>query len=259
MTNSIDLGEKTDPRVNVRPSIRVQTNILARRERVLLSWFCAQMPHTVTPDKLTAIGVGGAAIVLIGYVGSQFQPAFFWLANVGLLINWFGDSLDGSLARFRGIERPRYGYFLDHSADAVSNFLILVGLGFSAYMRLDVALFVLTGYFLLSIYIFLYNHVYGVLQISFASLGPTELRVGLGLMNIWMCGAGVSNIAILGQSFSAYDLVFASVAAILIFVSILNILQAGRRLRREDVQAIGAKARLASPPPEPFFSLVKSK
>ena len=186
MTHSLNFGEDllsetegTSFEFKKQPSTRIQNNVLARPERTVLDWLCSHMPSAITPDILTSIGVAGAVIVLAGYVGSRFDPAFFWLASVGFLVNWFGDLLDGSLARFRGVESPRYGYFLDHSADAVSILLVLVGLGFSAYVRLDVALAVLISYFLMCIYVFLYNHVSGSFQISFASLGPTELRIGL--------------------------------------------------------------------------------
>ncbi len=240
MTYSISLGQEAVSRVKAQPTIRVQTNILARRERAMLDWLCSHMPRAVTPDQLTALGVAGAAIILTGYVGSRIDPAFFWLATFGFFVHWFGDSLDGSLARFRRVERPRYGYFLDHSVDALCNLLILVGLGFSAYMRLDVALFVLLGYFMLCMYVFLYNHVSGSFQLSFLSLGPTELRVGLVLINFWMFMSGPSKIAILGQTFSAYDLVFCLVGLIFVSLFVVNMLKVALRLRREDYQAVNA-------------------
>lgn len=234
MTYTIDYGQKAFSVLDKQSSVRVQNSILARPERVILNWFCAQMPSVVTPDILTAIGVAGAVVVLAGYVGSRFDPVFFWLATAGFLVNWFGDSLDGSLARFRVCESPRYGYFLDHTADAVSILLILVGLGFSAYIRLDVALAVLISYFLMCIYVFLYNHVCGSFQISFAAIGPTELRIGLILMNFWMYTGGSSKLDIMGQPFSIYDLVFILVAATLAGLFVVSMSQAARRLRRED-------------------------
>ncbi|VFU08133.1 CDP-alcohol phosphatidyltransferase family protein [Methylocella tundrae] len=240
-TISNGLGQETASRVKTQPTIRIQTNILARRERALLNWLCARMPRFMTPDRLTALGVGGAGIVFAGYVGSRFNPAFFWLATLGFFIHWFGDSLDGSLARFRRIERPRYGYFLDHTVDALCNLVILGGLGFSAYMRLDVALFVLIGYFLLCMYVFLYNHVSGSFQLSFLALGPTELRVGLILINFWMYLSGPSKIAVLGQTFSAYDLVFCLVGVVFVSLFVVNTLKIAKRLRGEDACALESK------------------
>jgi archaetidylinositol phosphate synthase len=197
------------------------------------------MPRAVTPDRLTGLGVIGAVIVFTGYVGSRFDPAFFWLATVGFIVHWFGDSLDGSLARYRRVERPRYGYFLDHSVDAVCNFVIMVGLGLSAYIRLDVALFVLLGYFMLCMYVFLYNHVSGSFQLSFLALGPTELRVGLIAINFWMYFAGKSEISVGRESFSAYDLVLSGVSIIFVSLFVVNLLTVARRLRLEDTLSLG--------------------
>jgi phosphatidylglycerophosphate synthase len=246
LTQSISLGQETVSRVKTQSPIRIQTNLLARSERAVLNWLCTQMPRAVTPDRLTALGACGAAIVLAGYVGSRFNPAFFWLATLGFFIHWFGDSLDGSLARHRRIERPRYGYFLDHTVDALCNLAILGGLGLSAYVRLDVALFVLVGYFLLCMYVFLYNHISGKFQLSFLALGPTELRVGLILINFWMYSSGPSKIVISSQTFSAYDLVFCLVGAAFVSLFAFNTFKAASRLRREDIVAAESKARYAT-------------
>lgn len=228
------VAQETASRVRTQSTIRVQKNILAVRERALLNWLCLHMPRAVTPDRLTGLGVVGAAIVMSAYVGSRLDPAFFWLATLGFIVHWFGDSLDGSLARYRRVERPRYGYFLDHSVDAVCNFMIMVGLGLSAYIRLDVALFVLLGYFMLCMYVFLYNHVSGSFQLSFLALGPTELRVGLIAINAWMYFAGDSKIQVGRETFSAYDLVLGGVSVIFVCLFVVNLLIVARRLRLED-------------------------
>lgn len=225
---------------SARGSKRVQGNILARSERGLLLWLCSRMPRAVTPDRLTGLGVLGAAIVFLGYVGTRFDPIFFWLATFGFFVHWFGDSLDGSLARYRRVERPRYGYFLDHSTDVVSNLMIMGGLGFSAYIRLDVALFVLLGYFMLCMYVFLHNHVSGCFQLSFLALGPTELRVFLIGLNSWMFFQGEKKILLNGATFSPYDFFLCSGGAIFVSLFMVNMIKVARRLRREDQLAEGA-------------------
>ncbi|MGH6837135.1 MAG: CDP-alcohol phosphatidyltransferase family protein, partial [Methylocella sp.] len=159
---------------------------------------------------------------------------FFWLATLGLIIHWFGDSLDGSLARYRRIDRPRYGYFLDHSVDALCNLTIMAGAGLSAYIRLDVALFALLGYFMLCMYVFLYNHVSQRFQLSFLALGPTELRVGLIGLNCWMYFAGEFRIAIGGATFSPYDLVLCGAGIIFVCLFAVNVFHVARKLRLED-------------------------
>ncbi|PNE12964.1 MAG: hypothetical protein CR217_00325 [Beijerinckiaceae bacterium] len=213
---------------------RVQDNILARHERDFLDWLCLHMPRAVTPDKLTGFGACGAALVFAGYAATRMHPAFFWLATLGFVIHWLGDSLDGSLARYRRIERPRYGYFLDHSVDALCNLAIMAGAGLSVYIRLDVALFALLGYFMLCMYVFLYNHVSQRFQLSFLALGPTELRAGLIGLNCWMYFAGDSRIAIAGETFSPYDLVFCGAGSVFVSLFAVNVFKVARKLRRED-------------------------
>lgn len=186
-------------------SCRVQANIVARHERRALDWMCERMPPRVTPDALTVGGVAGALLAFLGYCGTSLDPAFVWLATLGIVLHWFGDSLDGSLARYRGCERPSYGYYLDHSIDALCNLMIVGGLGLSTFVRLDVALFVLCGYYLLCIHVFLYNHVTGVFRLSFLALGPTELRLGLiGINTLFFFGKDVGSPAAYVYS-SAYD------------------------------------------------------
>jgi archaetidylinositol phosphate synthase len=193
---------------------RVQANIVARHERRALDWMCEHMPAWVTPDGLTLGGVVGASIAFAGYWGTRLDPAFVWLATFGIVVHWFGDSLDGSLARFRRCERPSYGYFLDHSVDGLCNLVIVGGLGISSFVRLDVALFVLCGYYLLCMYVFLYNHVTGVFRLSFLALGPTELRIGLIAINAWFFVSTERGSA--PAEFSPYDFVLVGVGALFI-------------------------------------------
>ena len=158
---------------------RIQTNILARGERKLLTWLCGLTPKAVTPDHYTAIGFLGAVVAAAGYALSNWRLGFLLLAAFGIFLNWVGDSLDGSLARYRKIERPQYGYYLDHSFDVINISFIFIGLGLSPYVRADVALFALIGCLLITIQVLLANHVEGRFHIGFVGLGPTELRLVL--------------------------------------------------------------------------------
>jgi archaetidylinositol phosphate synthase len=218
----------------MRSPIRIDTSIMAGPERRLLVWLCTQMPSAVTPDRLTASALGGAAIVFVSYLATRIDPAFFWLASLGLIMHWFGDSLDGSLARYRRIERPRYGYFLDQSIDAISILLIVVGLGLSAYVRLDMALCLLVGYFMLCIYVVLYLHITGYHQMSFLGFGPTEMRVVLIGLNIWMYFAGTSKVVIGSQTLSSYDFVLCGGGIISICLFAANVQKVVRQLRRDE-------------------------
>lgn len=158
------------------PIERIQQNVLARGERRLLTWICARLPAWVTPDLMTGVGMIGAAMIFAGYLLSNTGEQWLWLAIGGYAVQWFGDSTDGSLARFRKIERPRYGYFLDHSCDGLATTLVLTGIGLSPYVQLEVALVALTGYLLLSIHAFLRVRVLSEMKLSYLNAGPTELR-----------------------------------------------------------------------------------
>ena len=199
---------------------RVQGNLVARRERQLLNWICARLPASVTPDRLTALSVVGAVLTFASYVASRNQPAFLWLASFGIVVNWFGDSLDGSLARHRRIERPIYGYFLDHTVDALCNLLIMAGLGFTREVSMGASLFALIGYFLLCIYVFINNHLSGVMRLSFLWGGPTELRFMIVCLNVGMYFAGHVDFTFDGLSFTIYEalVVFAGLVMTLIFL-----------------------------------------
>ena len=203
-----------------QPPKRVQANVLARGERRLLDWICLRLPAVVTPDKLTLFGIAGAAVVFVGYLGSRSDPAWLWLATLGFVMHWFGDSLDGSLARHRRCERPHYGYFLDHATDALCNLVIMGGLGLTPLVRMDTALAALIGYYLLCMYVFLNNHVTGVFQLSFLALGPTELRICLIAINTLMFFVGDVGTRVDGLYLTLYDglLLLAATVFVVIFV-----------------------------------------
>ncbi len=172
------------------PITRVQENLLARSERRLLNWICARLPAWVAPDMLTLVGMVGAFMVFAGYGLSNLGGEWLWLTIAGYCVQWFGDSTDGSLARFRKIERPRYGYFLDHSCDGLATTLVVVGIGFTPHVAMEFALVALAGYLLLSIHAFLSVRVLGELKLSYLNAGPTELRFILIAFTIAMMVVG---------------------------------------------------------------------
>ncbi len=212
------------------PVNRVQQNVLALNERRLLTWLAARMPPSVTPDRLTSIGFFGGVTVGVSYALSTFDINWLWVAIAGYFINWFGDSLDGSLARFRKIERPSFGYFIDHSTDALGNMVMLVGLGLSPFLRLDVALFGLAAYLLLSIHTFLAARVIGEFRMSYMAGGPTELRIMLIAMTLTMFMLGPDPV--FGTTLSAFDWFIGSLAAILVALFIVQTTITSRILLR---------------------------
>jgi archaetidylinositol phosphate synthase len=157
--------------------VRLQTSALAAAEKRLLVRIAERLPARVNSDHLTTIGAAGMVLAGASYWLASVQPVGLLLAVIGLGINWFGDSLDGTVARVRGCQRPRYGYYVDHVLDAVGAACLLGGLGLSGYMSPIVALVLLVSYFLLMIEIYLAAAVVRAFRMGFAGLGPTELRV----------------------------------------------------------------------------------
>jgi archaetidylinositol phosphate synthase len=164
---------------------RLNEGFIGPLERPVLLWLATRLPRSVTPDQLTVCGLGGSGLVFAGYVLSWQHSGFLWLANFGLIVNWFGDSLDGTLARYRRAERPRYGFFIDHTTDLFTQVMLACGLGLSPYVHFEVACLALVTYLLLAVFTFVRMHTSGILQISYNGFGPTEVRLGMILFNIW--------------------------------------------------------------------------
>jgi phosphatidylglycerophosphate synthase len=210
---------------------RVQENILARQERRLLNWICPRLPDWVTPDKLTILALIAAVIIFAGYALSGLERDWLWASVAGYVLHWFGDSLDGSLARFRSIERPRYGYFVDHSADVLGALFIVGGIGLTPFVRLDIALIALAGYYMLAAHAFLAARVVGELNLTYISAGPTELRLMLiGLtIAMFIFGHGGPRLGGLGP----FDVFTAGVGAVLITLFVVQTLAMAKRLARQ--------------------------
>lgn len=213
------------------PITRIQDNVLARQERRLLNWICPRLPQWVTPDLLTLLALIAAVVIFAGYALSAFDRNWLWAAVAGYILHWFGDSLDGSLARYRSIERPRYGYFIDHSADVLGALFILMGLGASPYIRLDVALIALAGYYMLAAHAFLSARVVGELKLSHIAAGPTELRLILIALTAAMYVLGQSGPRF--NSLGIFDAFVGAVGTLLILLFVIQTMAMAKRLIRE--------------------------
>jgi phosphatidylglycerophosphate synthase len=162
---------------------REMTFLLAAPEKRLLVAMAKRMPAAVNSDHLTALGVLGALGAGAAYYMTNRDPAWFWLASAMLVVNWFGDSLDGTVARVRKIERPRFGFYLDHAVDAFATVVIGAAVGLSPWVSFDVALVLVIAYLVLSINVYLEAQVFKRFQLSYGLLGPTEARILLILVN----------------------------------------------------------------------------
>lgn len=203
---------KGNPMPDVSTQKRVHNMLLGRFERPALQWLARHTPARMTPDWLTGIGIVGSILVFTGYTLTHFSPHFLWLATFGFIINWYGDSLDGTLARYRKIERPRFGFFVDHTVDAFSQVMVFLGLGFSPYVRLDIATLALVGYLLISIVLYIYAYVTGIFKISYARIGPTEMRVIAILINLVVYFFGNPSFTLFERSLTLFDSVVMVIA-----------------------------------------------
>lgn len=193
---------------------RINNIVLGPLERPALLWLAKRMPAWVTPDGLTGLGLAAAVLICASYALTNLDKGFLWLASLGFVINWFGDSLDGTLARERRIERPRYGFYVDHTVDAFSEVLIFLGIGLSPYVSFNIASLALVGYLLLSILVYITTYVNGVFRISYIRLGPTEMRAIAILANcvVFFVGNPVLHLPVGTVSF--YNLVALLLAAL---------------------------------------------
>ncbi len=158
--------------------VRQHNSILAAAEKRALIWMAERLPRWINSDHLSALGVTAMAGAGISFWVAATHPAVgASLVVVCLLLNWFGDSLDGTVARVRNQQRPRYGYYLDHVLDLTGTALLFGGLAMSSYMSPIVALLVVAAYYLVSAETFLATHSRGVFKMAFVGVGPTELRV----------------------------------------------------------------------------------
>jgi archaetidylinositol phosphate synthase len=160
----------------VNPLERVNDSLLGAWERPALAWMAARLPAAVVPDQLTAFGVCGAMLTVTGYVQSRQSLAWLWLACAGLCINWFGDSLDGTLARVRRIERPRYGFFIDHTSDLFCQIITFIALGVSPLAHFGVACLGLITFLFAFVYSLITAHARATMRITYFYFGPTEMR-----------------------------------------------------------------------------------
>ena len=187
-----DFCEQPNPKVlcdareaqTFRNPKRIQRSFVATAEKRALVWLAERTPGWVNPDHLTLLGFGAQVMAGIAYALARGNR--LWLVGVigFLALNWLGDSLDGTLARVRQHQRPRYGFYVDHMIDSLGGLFLMGGLALSGYMHPYLAIGLLLAFLLLSIQSYLATYTMGEFQLSFWSFGPTELRILLAIGNI---------------------------------------------------------------------------
>jgi archaetidylinositol phosphate synthase len=216
---------------------RINNILLGPIERPILQWLAVHSPKWMNPDIYTAIGVSGCVITLVGYILSRFNPGYFWLATFGFFVNWYGDSMDGTLARYRHIERPVYGYFVDHIIDVIGQVLIFIGLGLSPYVSFNIACLALVAFLLMSVLVYLRTYVVGEFKLSYGKLGPTEARVVAVMLNTAMFFFGKQiwhlKINVLGDiAVNPYEIIVGLVALLLLYFFLMTAFKESLRLAK---------------------------
>lgn len=219
-------------------NVRINDSLLALAERAALASLVRRIPAAMTPDHLTAIGLAGALLTAAGFAASWWSNWALVAVVLGLFLNWFGDSLDGTLARYRKIERPHYGYFIDHSADLIAQTLIVVGLGFSPFFTVPSALLVLSLYLLMSSYTYLRVVTESVHRLSYGGMGATEFRILVAAWALFAAWTGPGIVT--GRIFShiGLDVVIGVLSACTFFGFVWIVRNDLSRLQREERAAL---------------------
>jgi archaetidylinositol phosphate synthase len=211
--------------------------LLAKHERRLLRAIAARLPRRILPDDLTALGVVSAVAICLAYQATNLDRSWLWAASALLVVHWLGDSLDGTLARVRGIERPRYGYYLDHLVDAISTACIGSGLGLSPYMLLSTGALIVVAYLMCSINVYLESHTLGRFSIGYGRIGPTEVRVLLIALNTALALGAPLGFHIAGIGMTAFDVAGLAIAAVMCALLATRAIANLRALKREEPAA----------------------
>jgi phosphatidylglycerophosphate synthase len=179
--------------------VREHGSLLAAMEKRLLVSMARRLPQWVTSDQLTLLALAAMAVAGGGYALTGWDLRARWLVVAALAVNWFGDSLDGTVARVRRTERPRYGFYVDHVVDIAGSALLFAGLAASPFMSAPIALAVLVAYLLVSAEVYLATAVHRVFRMSFAGVGPTELRILMAIGTVMLARDPRVNLGALGQ------------------------------------------------------------
>lgn len=180
------LGLEASRIVGFQEAVRVQQSFITQAERKILKWLAERTPAAVNSDHLTVLGASGMLFAGASYALARYSSYGLLLSCVFLAINWLGDSLDGTLARYRQRQRPRYGFYVDHVIDSFGVSALFAGMGASGYMQPLIAAWLLAAYLLLASEVFLATYSLGQFQMSYFNFGPTELRILLCTGNLYV-------------------------------------------------------------------------
>jgi phosphatidylglycerophosphate synthase len=202
--NDMTTAELSLARTEFQHAKRDLSSILAPIERRCLIWMATRLPGWINADHLTALALVAMVAAGASYWLASITPIGLWLATISLAVNWFGDSLDGTVSRVRQQQRPRYGFFVDHVVDAAGTTCLLAGLGLSSYMHPGIAAALLAAYLLVCVQVFLATYCLGTFTMNFFKIGPTELRLMLAIGNVALLWR--PEPVVFGHSIALFDL-----------------------------------------------------
>jgi phosphatidylglycerophosphate synthase len=226
---------------DVKQANRIQTSFINGIEKKALVWLAHRQPKWVTSDFLTCIGVIGAFLVGLGFYLTNYSINWLWLSSFGLVVNWYGDSLDGTLARVRNCQRPIYGYYLDHTIDCINEGFMFIGAGLSPFVHLDLTLIVFVLYLFMTVNVSINAHLRGEFRLTYAKLGPTEFRLLFIIVNtLLICFPSLASysreVHILGYTsiFTTLDFVVSGTIVLLLLIYIFSIIFDARYYSKID-------------------------
>jgi len=199
----------------------INTGLTAHAEEKAKEWICPRIPQWVNSDMLTVLGFLSSFIIAVGFILGFANRWYLLLVIIGLILNWFGDSFDGSLARYRHKTRPNYGYYIDHITDGLTITVLGLGLGLSGFVRVEIALAFIIMYLMLMMHVELVTYVENEFKYSFGLFGPTEFRIIGILLAVVMFFIPVKYFDIWGYTLTQYDL-FATFAVVVMFIILIS-------------------------------------
>jgi len=201
MSSAASIG--TLVRTRFRNAVRVQEAITAPVERMALLWLAKRVPESISPDHLTGLGFAAQFLAGVAYGMAGWNKYALWLATFFIAVNWLGDSLDGTLARYRQRLRPRYGFYVDHMADTFGAVFLMSGLAVSRYLHWQIAAGMLVAFLVLSVESYLTTYSMGRFCMSHGLFGPTEIRILLMIGNVALLYRPHAHL--LGREFLLFD------------------------------------------------------
>ena len=215
------------------PAQRIQKSLVAAAEKRALLWLAGRTPPWINSDHLTLLGFAGNLAAGVCYALAGWEPLMLLGAVACLAVNWLGDSLDGTLARVRNRQRPRYGFYVDHVIDTFSAFFLMGGLALSGYVHPAIAMGMLIAFLMLSVEVYLASYTLKTFQLSYAKFGPTEIRILLAIGSVALLFRPVTHI--FGRFYLLFDvggvIAIAGMAGILIVSAAVHTIQLYREER----------------------------